>query len=411
MSTEHIVNAQKAEQLTSAFQIFNELSEHLVISYQGLEGQVAKLHQELAFARSDRLKTLEEKEQLAARLQKILSALPAGVIVLDSDGLVFECNAVAVSLLGEPLRGQSWQQIANRSLVPVFGNPHEQSLTNGTRLNISYRQLEANTGQIILLSDVTEMRALQDLLNQQKQLTAMGEMVASMAHQVRTPLATAILYASQLTNPAIDSQKRLLFSQKILERLHHLEQQVNDMLGFAKQGRLQMNTFSLTSLLSQLRTGAMEYATTKPIDVSITNTVQQDELLGNANALRGALLNIIHNAVDALDPYGAIQIMATQNENNLLLVIADDGAGIPESFCERIFEPFFTTKSSGTGLGLSVVDSVVKAHNGAVSVESKTGLGTVFTISLPCFISASYGLPSGQSDSSAQVWEMQYETV
>jgi len=193
--------------------------------------------------------------------------------------------------------------------------------------------------------------------------------------------------------------------------LHHLEQQVNDMLGFAKQGRLQMNTFSLTSLLSQLRTGAMEYASTKPIDVSIINAVQQDELLGNANALRGALLNIIHNAVDALDPYGAIQIMATQNENNLLLIIADDGAGIPDSFSERIFEPFFTTKSSGTGLGLSVVDSVVKAHNGSVTVESKTGLGTVFTISLPCFISASYGLPSGHSDSAAQVWEMQYETV
>ncbi|MFA6492498.1 MAG: ATP-binding protein [Candidatus Babeliales bacterium] len=416
MNTQDTQKTQKTEQLTDAFRIFNELSQNLSVSYQGLEEQVAKLHGELAFARSERLKTLEEKEKLASRLEKILAALPAGVIVLDTVGKILDCNAVAIDFLGEPLIGLDWAEVIGRSLIPVFDNPHERHLNNGKRVSMTCNQLEHDSGQIILLSDVSEMRTLQDMLNQQKQLSAMGEMVASMAHQVRTPLSTAILYASQMSNPALGNEKRQRFSQRILERLQYLERQVNDMLIFAKDGRLAMETFSLAELLNHLKETVKEYVGPGRIDLQVINEVQDDEMLGNENALRGALMNLLNNAVDAVGQAGNIQVSVAQlDECNVRIVIKDNGPGISRELCQRVFEPFFTTKANGTGLGLAVVDSVVKAHGGNVGVESTLGEGTVFSLVLPCIKRTFNLLPGGFSgknhNQSHNQRDLSHETV
>lgn len=203
-----VKNSLSAEQLTDAFRAFNQLSEDLTSSYQGLEEQVAKLHQELAAARSERLKTLDEKEAKAARLQQILGALPAAIVILDDKGQIVDCNAQANNFLGEHLVGQQWDELARLRLKSVLDNPLERQLLNGLRVNIISSSLPESKEQVIVLSDVSEMNALQESLNQKKNLSAMGEMVASMAHQVRTPLSTAILYASQLSHPAVTEEKR-----------------------------------------------------------------------------------------------------------------------------------------------------------------------------------------------------------
>lgn len=398
MNTLNTNKTRKTEQLTDAFRIFNELSQNLSVSYQGLEEQVAKLDNELAFAHSERLKTLEEKERLASRLEKILAALPAAVIVLDITGKILDCNAVAIiDFLDESLVGQIWAEVIARSLIPIVDNPHEHHLISGKRVNMTCNQLENNSGQIILLSDVSEMRTLQDMLNQQKQLSAMGEMAASMAHQVRTPLATAILYASQMNNSALDNEKRGRFSEKILERLQFLEKQVNDMLIFAKDGRLAMETFSLAELLNHLGEAFKEYIGHSKIDLQIINNAFDDEMLGNQNALRGALMNLLNNAVDAVGQTGNIQISVDQLNNNLRIAIKDNGPGIANEVCHRVFEPFFTTKTNGTGLGLAVVNSVVKAHSGHVQAESIPGGGAVFSLDLPCIKQTCRSLPGGFS--------------
>ncbi|MDD1620361.1 MAG: ATP-binding protein [Methylococcaceae bacterium] len=378
MTTINLQQIQKTERLTDAFRIFNELSENLANSYQGLEEQVARLNRELAAARSERVSTLIEKEKLASRLQQILAALPAAVIVLNAGGLVIDCNNHAIDFLGEPLLGEDWQRVMARSLQPVAGSPRERQLGDGRKVNITRNLLSNDAEQIILLSDVSELRSLQDLLAQRKQLSAMGEMVASLAHQVRTPLATAILYASQMSKPTLLEEKRQQFSQKILERLHYLERQVNDMLIFAKQGRLAMQGFSLKQLMTHVSESMEAFEGCLTVD----NQLQSDLLLGNEDALRGALLNLLNNAVEA----GAERIDFSVRQSdamNIRIVIEDDGPGIDEQQQTRLFEPFYTTKSHGTGLGLAVVDSVVKAHGGSIVCRSAVGQGTTFTLTLP----------------------------
>ena len=378
-------NTVKTEKLTDAFQLFNELSLNLSDSYQELQKQVASLSQELALARTERLKSLIEKEKLADRLQQILAALPAAVVVLNGKSQVVDCNAIAINYLGEPLIGQNWSDVVKRSLISVFDNPHERQLRNGKRVSLTTNVLNNESGQIVLLSDVSELRSLQDTVNQQKHLSAMGEMVASMAHQVRTPLSTAILYASQMNKLSVSDGSRIKFSNKILERLHFLERQVNDMLIFAKEGRLAMDSFSLQQFLIAVEENMHDCSQQGDINFSIDNHVNVDLMLGNEDALLGAVMNLLNNAVEAFDGQGEISLTLRQKDQAVLQIqIQDNGIGIDDEIKQRLFEPFYTTKVKGTGLGLAVVDSVVRAHSGSIQCQSRKGKGTLFTLQLPC---------------------------
>ncbi len=402
MNSANIQFQQKTERLTDAFRVFNELSENLALSYQSLQEQVTHLSQQLAAARSERLTTLIEKEKLATRLQQILVALPAAVIVLNASGQIIDCNAQALGFLGEPLLGRQWQAVMDGGLLPVYGSPHERQLQDGRIINITRNQLSSDDEQIILLSDVSQLRHLQNSLAQQKQLSAMGEMVASLAHQVRTPLATAILYASQMSKPKLPEPKRQLFSEKILERLHYLERQVNDMLIFAKQGRLAMQGFQLQRILQH----AEERMEAFDGVFSLHDRVGGILLLGNEDALAGALLNLLNNAIEA----GAniISLTADRKAQDIVISIRDNGPGIAPITQKQLFEPFYTTKVHGTGLGLAVVDSVVKAHNGSVICHSQPGQGSVFILTLP-ILEAGLGLSLAGSGLATQ--ENIYENV
>ncbi len=397
----------KTEKLTDAFQLFNELSQNLSDSYQGLQQQVVTLSKELAAARTARVKTLEEKEKLATRLQQILAALPAAVIVLNGVNKVTDCNAIASTYLGEPLVGQNWSAVVQRSLIAVFDNPHERQLRDGTRVSVTQNALNNESGQIILLSDVSELRSLQDMVNQQKHLSAMGEMVASMAHQVRTPLSTAILYASQMNKASVPDSSRIKFSNKILERLHYLERQVNDMLVFAKEGHLTMEVFSLQTFLERVNENMLDM-TVGELHFKVTNEVQADVMLGNEDALLGVMMNLLNNAVDAQDGKGLITLQLTQlDQTSLQIQIQDTGSGMDDDTKQRLFEPFYTTKVKGTGLGLAVVDSVIKAHSGSIKCKSVEGEGTLFTLLLPC---VNQYMPN-LSEAGYQQMETNYEAV
>jgi two-component system sensor histidine kinase FlrB len=331
--------------------------------------------------------------------------LPAAVIVLNVHGQVIDCNNHAINFLGEPLFGQQWPVIVERSLLPVLGSPHERQLKNGRIVSITRNRLSNEAEQIVLLSDVSELRALralQDTLAQQKHLSAMGEMVASLAHQIRTPLATAILYASQMSKPKVMEEKRQQFSEKILERLHYLERQVNDMLVFAKQGHLAKQGFGLSRLLDEVAERMDEF----PGVFLLDNRLGDLWSLGNQDALRGALLNLLNNAVEA--GANVISLSALQAGQNIEIRVQDNGSGIDPLVKPQLFEPFYTTKTHGTGLGLAVVDSVVKAHQGTVACQSAVGQGSVFSVFLP-IIQPDLGLSSAGLENGTR--ENGYETV
>jgi len=377
-------NGLNIDQLQHAFEQFNRLSENFVHSYQSLEGQVESLADRLAEEVQNKRIQFEEKERMASRLQNLLAILPAGVVVLDGAGRVQDCNAVAIDLLGRPLLGETWLNIIKRSFSPRFDDGYEVSLKDGRRVHIETRALDYEPGQLIVLTDLTETRKLQDKVNQDKRLSSMGRMMASLAHQIRTPLSTALIYAENLTQPSIDATTREKFGSKLADCLQHLERHITDMLQFAKSGGLQLSEVESTILVKKLTQHLLALYPTLAIDVK---PIQTCLLNVNSDALFSAIGNLVENAYQSYsnEVNSDVTCEIKVAEGNLNIRVTDQGKGITEEKLEKVFDPFYTTRSGGTGLGLAVVHGVAKAHQGRVEIESKLGQGTQVSIVIPTF--------------------------
>lgn len=325
--------------------------------------------------------------QETARLNHILQVMPAGVVVIDGHGWVKQANQLAAELLGEPLEGQLWRAIIQRSFKPQADDGHEVSLIDGRKVKLSITPLVNEPGQLIVLTDLTETRQLQQRIGHLQKLSSLGKMVASLAHQIRTPLSAAILYAANLSNNTLSKESRASFGEKLQSRLRDLENQVNDMLLFAKSGSEQVvSRLSLQSLLQEVQLGA-EVMIVRHNAILRVNLPEPDiHILGNKVALAGALQNLIHNAL-SFKPVGAIiELTASrdaQHSNRVNISVGDNGPGVKKEYLKQIFEPFFTTRTHGTGLGLAVVKTVAQSHQGKVSVANRLNGGACFTLRLP----------------------------
>ena len=332
--------------------------------------------------------------QQANRLESLLKILPAGVVVLNGKGVITQVNPQAKALLGEPLEGQLWRNVIARSFKPQAGDGHEVSLTNGKLVKLAIEPLEGEPGQLILITDLTETRQLQARIGHMQRLSSLGRMVASLAHQIRTPLSAAMLYASNLVQPKIDDITRVKFSQRLNDRLKELESQVNDMLLFAKSGEQQvLSPLTLEELCSAVLPTAQVLADKKQVEL-VTDELDQcigsaTAFNGNLTALQGAFLNLIENAIQISQPGDEVTITASVTEGELSISVSDKGPGVSNQDLSKIFTPFYTTKTNGTGLGLAVVKSVIQSHSGNVSIQNNTSGGACFKFTLPAFTSLS----------------------
>jgi len=325
----------------------------------------------------------------ANRLEHLLQVMPAGVVVIDGKGYVRQSNNLAKALLGEPLEGQLWRTIIARSFKPQADDGHEVSLYDGRKVKLSITPLEKEPGQLIVLTDLTETRQLQQRIGHLQKLSSLGKMVASLAHQIRTPLSAAMLYAANLSNNTLNKMSREKFSEKLVSRLRDLESQVNDMLLFAKSGDEQVITeISLHSLMQEVQQGADAMLQSQNASLVLSLPEPDVIILGNKTALAGALQNLIHNALTVKPQNAQINLTASRQHDDpcwVNLSVTDNGPGIKTENISRVFEPFFTTKSNGTGLGLAVVMSVAQSHQGKVHVTNLADGGACFTMCLPTY--------------------------
>ncbi len=392
--TDPVLQQKRLLELESAFVEFARMSEGLEASYHALQDQVSELTEELAAARSERLKYLQEKEKIANQLARLLDALPGGVVVLDQDGMIQTANPAAQQFFEESLEGELWEQVLQQ-----HQQPGESALEKDLQLK-SGRILERSSShpvegeEILLFSDVTETRELQHHLNQNRRLASMGEMAASLAHQVRTPLAAALLYVAHLEKHELSDEKRLQVSAKLRSRLHHLNGLIKDMLHYARGGDSGDEEIEVGGFVEALQQ-TLEEELKRTLKGEFVWDLQLDanfSFVGNRDALLTSVQNLVNNAMDVTD--GEVNItfrMLAIGEHGLEMQVADDGPGIPREMQEQIFEPFYTSRARGTGLGLAVVQAVADAHGGVARVESVEGEGALFAIRLPVAGASSQG--------------------
>ncbi|MFT7559287.1 MAG: two-component system sensor histidine kinase FlrB [Flavobacteriales bacterium] len=381
------------ENLERAYQYFNESSSFLADSYHALQNKIRLLSEELDGRNKERDQELKERQSIEHKLSALLDFLPGGVIVLDASGSIVESNPAARELLDTKLEGRVWRHVIAESFAPKNDDGFEVSTRKGRRVSVATSSL-GEEGQILLLTDQTDTRILQDNLSRNERLSAMGKMVSALAHQIRTPLSAALLYAGHLCHSELNDDQKEQFSNKLLGRLEHMEMQVRDMMLFVKN-ELPLNDIASVSDLERGLKAAAEVVLCHPkVQCDWQNYAATNRIKCNREALVSALMNLVNNAAQSSqnELHISVQFNVIRNENSavgapieeqLQIIISDDGEGMTAEQLQRIQVPFSTTKSQGTGLGLSVVRSIASAHGGSFQLRSHKGLGTTAEIRLP----------------------------
>jgi two-component system sensor histidine kinase FlrB len=283
--------SDKQHALESAFQLFNQLSEELTGSYRQLQHQVLDLSQELAAARSERMVQLAEKERLADRLERLLETLPAAVVVLDGEERIRQFNPAAERLLGSLEIGRLWREILQHAALTDGMGGDGLTLKSGRLLTLTSSDLEQGPGRILVMLDVTETRRLQERLNRRQRLSAMGEMSAQLAHQMRTPLSTALLYTSHLAVDRLDGEKRRQFTAKLRDRLQHMERQIQDILMFARGGEAGESVVQLSDTLNNFAVAAEQTLAENRAELILRDQSRGAAcMIGREDALQGLFL-------------------------------------------------------------------------------------------------------------------------
>jgi len=360
-----------AAQLAQAFAVFNRASEELSGAYSALQAQV---------------------EQLSERFKVLMGALPAAVVVLDRESRIEQVNRAAEWLLGEELTGRDWEEMA--ALLRPSETPGEMTLAHADsqrRLVVSETALDSGEGRILLLNDVTETHRMRQMVERSERLAAMGEMVAGLAHQLRTPLSAALLYTANLRQPDLGPAERLKVTERAIERLRYLERLIRDMLLFARGDSLGRQAFDICEMLAELVHTLEPLARARQIDFQSHCDCGSATVHGDRKALSGAIANLIENAIQATAEGGTVSCTAVrvnacpgeQPGEELHFTVRDSGCGIAPELQARLFEPFFTTRTEGTGLGLAIARGVARGHGGDILLESTLGEGSIFTMTLP----------------------------
>jgi len=371
-------------ELEEAFELFNKTSSQLTIAYESLQNQVEDLQKKLEDSHL-------EKQKVDERLEQLLTLLPAGVIVLDVKDFVVEMNTVAENIFGKDAKHRLWTEVVDN--VFLTNNDAGTYLTHDeSAYQISEKPLSLDVslessfskGRILVVQDVTDARKLQQHVDRHQRLNSLGEMTASLAHQIRTPLASALLYISQLDSESLDEDKRTKFVKKSVNSLRHLESLVKDMLQYAKGGKSFSKPIRVRELIKLLLQAVGPRINDSLSDITVLPYDETFEIVGDVDALLTALQNLINNAIDAVHVHAEITVeIAAVGENKIDFNIIDKGPGLSEVLMTKVYEPFYTSRAQGTGLGLAVVRAVAEAHDGETWVSNRFGEGTVFTIRLP----------------------------
>jgi len=381
----------------------NALAEEALLEKEAFPGELASLRAQLPQTKVPQHHVIQHKlSQVEVNLQQqkpqyskhsqmadqLIEMMPTGLVMLDGNGVVVKINKVARGLLDEPILGQPWFNVIARSFKPRADDWHEVSLKDGRRVKLEIASLGEQPGQLIMITDLTETRLLQDKVGQMQRLSSLGRMVSTLAHQIRTPLSAAMLYSANLSNRKLSDIARGTFQEKLSSRLRDLEQQVNDMLLFSKSGNEQVvKSLSVNDLINDSVQSMDALITKANAQVNIQSSGDDNTILANKNALTGAIQNLLHNALQATDStevdQAIINIQIYNKNDAVYISVKDNGSGIKSKNIDKIFEPFYTSSSKGTGLGLAVVKSVVEAHQGEVNYLSQPGEGAHFCLKLP----------------------------
>lgn len=370
----------------------------MTASMQAVIQKLREQEKELERLHQQEKERAEKTERLS---EEVTRNMPAGLLVVNANGIISTANPASEQTLG--IRGLVFRrysealgensdltrlvsnclatgQISRREQVEYSG-PRGEKRQLGVTISPIRRGSEKVTGVICLLSDLTELAALQQQIQLKENLAALGELSAGIAHEFKNALATISGYAQMLradaTTPEIGEN-----AQRILEQTQNITRVVTEFLKYARPLDITDEPVSLRPLIERVVADISEAMPS----VAVRCEGQFEAVPGDESLLRQAILNLARNAAEACAgaPSGGHVVLRGETAGGAQrLLILDDGPGIPADAVPKLFVPFFTTKSMGTGLGLAVVQKVIVQHGGRVEALNRPQGGAAFIVTLP----------------------------
>ncbi len=400
-SDEEILN------LIEAFKYFDKTTTALNQAYRKLELKIDDLRTELE--EKNRLLTgsVAEANRTKTFLALILENMSSGVIVIDHKGTITVFNKMA-----EEITGYESQEVINRHYEEIFGKDenHKSSLLNTLNTeevvykkekNITTKSGEVKPllfstsvilddkenilGAVEIFEDLTEIKQLQEEVNRHKTLVELGEMAASIAHEIRNPLGGIGGFATLLERDLEGEPEKQKLAQRIIKGINELHKFTSDVLMYTRKMEPNISRVNVKRVIQDTLSLIKIEAGEKGVEVKYDHPKEDIEIEIDVDLLKRMLLNLFKNAISAMPDGGRLSVTLSWQmmRNKFEILIADTGVGIDSENLEKIFNPFFTTYSQGTGLGLAMVRRMIEVHNGNISVKSEEGKGTEFLISLP----------------------------
>ncbi|MEG6585284.1 ATP-binding protein [Dendrosporobacter sp. 1207_IL3150] len=339
--------------------------------------------------------------QHIARLNRILETVPIPICVVSKSGHIAVVNQTFVENLRdytkEELIGVSYKFIANS-----MGSSNERSLFHralngediyGERNNFFNREWLVNAvpirsidngeieGIVTVLYDITEYEKYLEEMGRLERLEVVGQMAASVAHEIRNPMTVVRGYIQRIQHKLGDvynSQFNL-----VLEELDRANRIINDFLSVARNRYVEKEILDLNIILEEVIPLISSEALKRGQTFNIELSPSLPRVLVNKEEIKQVVLNLAFNSMDAMETYGQLLLKTNNDNDHVVLSLEDTGCGIPEKYLGKVFEPFFTTKKNGTGLGLPVCKSIVERHNGVINICSECQSGTRFEVKLP----------------------------
>lgn len=380
---------------------------------RALEGFIFDIT-EMRQAEEARRQLTEESARQAKRLEQVVHSVPDGMILLDHRGIITLANPRALedlALFGPAKVGERLTQLGSYTLEqlltpPAKGMQHEVQGGDRTFEILAHPVIEpASTGGwVIVLRDVTRERNIQQRLQEQARLAAVGQLAAGIAHDFNNILAVIGLYA-EMTRSSPD----LSYAQGerldiIVQQSKRASQLIRQLLDFSRRTYVERHPLDLGPFLKDF-TSLLRHALPETITVDLTYPAGSYTVNADPTQIEQALLNLALNARDAMPGGGRLQFKLSSLTFNaaeqaplaglepgtwICVAVGDSGMGIPGEDLAHIFEPFFTTKEpgKGSGLGLAQVHGIVKQHDGEIHVTSQPGRGATFHIYFPALVDA-----------------------
>jgi len=402
-----VVNA-----LQQAFVDFQKRAEQLDTAYKAMQEDFKKVNLELDKTNKELAESLQKQSETQTYLNSILESMNNGVIGVDMDGTITLFNRAAASISGyhasevlhkkyeEVFTDKSHPQLSVISVLHSGRESfHDEKLLwhkDGHPVPVSFHtamltdESGKKLGAVEVFSDISKIKAMEEEMQRTKTMAALGEMSATVAHEIRNPLGAMGMWAGLLDRDIDPEDPRKKTLSKIIEGLSRLNRIVSNLLVYTRPVKADFRKVNLKEIMNE---------TLDFVEIEVERLKQEIEIhknwddslpayiMADPEKMQQAILNLTLNAVQSMSSGGTLTVsidITPRMESELISFrIEDTGVGIEQERLDKIFDPFHTSKENGTGLGLAIVKKFIEFHSGYINVKSTVEVGTEVNVFLP----------------------------